>query len=274
MEDHGARQADSGEVVIKDEPGLGENRRFGNGQTERTGKSADQLAIDDPSIWPIAPQHAGFEILNATIVESEEGVKRELRHLGLLDANEEVSFLKRLVIIGPSTLQWIDCDLLGTSQIDWTRKEDDEIAAALRQCQRALRDQVTSNNARKERLTGLVRDRLAYGAYEKSLEGLEKPIEGAWLKRSARRNKKQKSSSHREEGNSIRRPGEKVSLPDNVKQAMEARRRWIDAVGPVLEAPDVQGKFTGLPERSIYDGLEDLKDDATGRTWIQTISND
>ena len=182
--------------------------------------------------------------------------------------------MDRLVISEPSKLQWIDHDLLGTPQIDWTRKEDDEIAAALRQCQRALRDQVTSNNARKERLTGLVRDRLAYGAYEKSLEGLEKTIEGAWLKRSARRNKKQKSSSHREEGNSIRRPGEKVPLPDNVKQAMEARRRWIDAVGPLMEAPDVQGKFTGLPERSIYDGLEDLKDDATGRTWIQTISNE
>jgi len=99
IRDHGARQADSGEVVIKDEPGLGETRSFGNGQIERTGKSADQLAVDDPSIWPIAPQHTGFEILNATIVESEEGVKRELRHLGLLDANEEVSLL------GPSSHQ-------------------------------------------------------------------------------------------------------------------------------------------------------------------------
>ena len=120
----------------------------------------------------------------------------------------------------------------------------------------------------------MVKDRLAFGGYEKTLEGLEKAIESTWLKRSARKNKKQKSSSHREDGNPARRPGEKVPLPENVKQAMEARRRWIDVVGAAMQAPDVQGRFAGLPERSIYAEMEDLKGDAAGRKWIQTMSSE
>lgn len=272
--------ASTHDMMVKGEPGIDEVMDERNEHPSRNGKHMEQLASNDPSIWPIAPPQGSengttsrstrLEMLNATIGETEEGVKRELRHLGLLDANEEVRPMSCSSSRAKVELLMRELCL---SQIDWTCKEDDEIAAAIRQCQRALRDQVNSNNARKERLTGLVKDRLAYGGYERTLEGLEKAIEGAWLKRSARKHKKQKPN-HRDEGNSARRPGEKVPLPDAVKQAMEARRRWIDVVGGAMEAPDVQGRFTGLPERSIYDEMEDLKDDATGRTWIQTTSNE
>jgi transcriptional adapter 3 len=154
-------------------------------------------------------------------------------------------------------------------QIDWTKKEDDEIAAGLRQCQRALRDQIARNNARKTKLTGLVMDRLGYGGYEKSLEGLEKVIEGTWLKRSARKMKKQKSSQ-RDEQAGVKRCIEKVPLPDAVKQAMQTRRQWIEVLGKTMQAPEVQGRYTGLPEKSVYADLDDLKNDAAERTWTQT----
>jgi hypothetical protein len=67
------------------------------------GKLAGKPVSEDGATWPIAPrringvatsgQPTRLDMMNATIGETEEGVKRELRHLGLLDANEEVSML-------------------------------------------------------------------------------------------------------------------------------------------------------------------------------------
>jgi hypothetical protein len=62
-------------------------------------KENDRIASSSSS-WPIPSQRIGSgddgyvrprtETIDATIGETEEGVKRELRHLGLLDVNEEV----------------------------------------------------------------------------------------------------------------------------------------------------------------------------------------
>jgi hypothetical protein len=117
-------------------------------------------------------------------------------------------------------------------------------------------------------------DRLAYGGYEKALDGLEKTVENNWLKRSARKMKRQKASMREDGTGSTKRCVEKVPLPDSIKQAMQARRQWIEVVGKPMQLPEVQGRFTGLPEQSIYADLDDLKGDAAGRVWTQTIGTD
>jgi transcriptional adapter 3 len=150
--------------------------------------------------------------------------------------------------------------------VDWTKKEDDEIAMVLRQAQRSLRDQIAHNNVRKDRLTELVRDRLAYTGYKKTLEGMEKVIENAWLKRSTRKPKKSKSKDKEELAQS-KRIGDKSLLPEAVKLAIDARRRWIDIVGGAMATPEVGTRYTGLPVESVYHGLDALKADVAHRRW-------
>ena len=166
-----------GPVQVKEEPGneTSPDQRSShdiasNQATIVSNSVSDVTAMDQQTQWPVprfrpdigdgSGHQFRMDMLNATIGETEEGVKRELRHLGLLDAGEEVSACP-----STNTRKY----LLTTChdyQIDWTKKEDDEIAAGLRQCQRALRDQIARNNARKTKLTGLVMDRLGYGGYE------------------------------------------------------------------------------------------------------------
>lgn len=68
-------------------------------------------------------------------------------------------------------------------QFDPNNRDDDEITSALRQCQRLLVHQTAVNEARKTRLAEIAKQRLAYTEYRAALDGVEKSIEEAWLKR-------------------------------------------------------------------------------------------
>lgn len=91
------------EVVVKGEPGIGPAQDVDMEPRTGSGKLAGEPVTENGAIWPIAArringvatsgQPTRLDMMNATIGETEEGVKRELRHLGLLDANEEVSLL-------------------------------------------------------------------------------------------------------------------------------------------------------------------------------------
>lgn len=47
-------------------------------------------------------------------------------------------------------------------------------------------------------------------------------------------------------------------MPDVLAQLVATRRQWVDGVGDVFETMEQEqpGRIYGLPERSIYEGLE------------------
>lgn len=113
---------------------------------------------------------------------------------------------------------------------------------------------------------------MAYGEYKKVLEGLEKLIEQAWTKRYAaikKAGKRQKGKGKASANNTTTdpsagptavTPSKREGIPplsDQVKLAMSARRRWLDTVGHALEDDPVAGRYRGLPQRSIYEGIDE-----------------
>ncbi|KAJ9122412.1 hypothetical protein QFC22_001837 [Naganishia vaughanmartiniae] len=224
-------------------------------KTEDSGEDSQPLGPP----WPIRPrripsppkranEREKASTLDAELGQLEEGVARELRLLGLLDAEETV---------------------------DWSLREDDEICCALRSSQRLLKTQIAVNNARKDRLLQVTKERLAYGEYKKVLEGLEKLIEQAWTKRYAaikkagKRQKAKGKANASANGNTTTdagagpvavTPSRREGIPpltDQVKLAMSARRRWLGTVGHALEDDPVVGRYRGLPQRSIYEGIDE-----------------
>lgn len=93
-----------GPVQVKEEPGdeASSDRRLTHdvASSHTANASSDVTAMDQQPQWPVprfrpdigngSGHQFRIDMLNATIGETEEGVKRELRHLGLLDGGEEV----------------------------------------------------------------------------------------------------------------------------------------------------------------------------------------
>lgn len=105
------------------------------------------------------------------------------------------------------------------------------------------------------------------------LEGLEKLIEQAWTKRYAAIKKAGKRQKGKGKANANSNtttdagagpvavtPSKREGVPplsDQVKLAMSARRRWLDTVGHALENDPVVGRYRGLPQQSIYEGIDE-----------------
>jgi len=157
-------------------------------------------------------------------VDMEEKVKRELRGAMLLGEQEDYTPQNR---------------------------DDDEITSALRQCQRLLLEQTQINDARKSRLANIAQHRLAYSEYSQSLDGIEKSIETAWVKRVKKYGATPKKSST--EGTPAPGSG-RPPVPENVMKLVNVRRSWVDTVGKTMAARP-KGEVVGIPEASIYEGL-------------------
>ncbi|KAM0792200.1 hypothetical protein ACM66B_004897 [Microbotryomycetes sp. NB124-2] len=172
-------------------------------------------------------------------VELEERIKRELRFIGLLPEDD----------------------------VDWSLREDDEVSSALRACQRQLYHQTTLNEARKAVLSGIVKDRMAYQDFETARDAQERIIENGWSKRQ-KVDKKKKSKRERErdrrerhhaggghEEHSSLTTGKHMSLA--LLEAMDKRNRLIGSLQPLFDDEEEQGRFYGLPEKSVYEGVEE-----------------
>lgn len=50
-----------------------------------------------------------------------------------------------------------------------------------------------------------------------------------------------------------------LTVPEQLKQYVQTRRRYVDAVGKVFEAKEQEspGRIYGLPKTSIYEGIEE-----------------
>ncbi len=83
-------------------------------------------------------------------------------------------------------------------------------------------------------------------------------IETTWLKRVSKKSKKsrKKDMSGTGTGSAVGGAGNHVPLDELTKKALMTRQKWIESIGTVLKGEDVQGRYMGIPEKSIYEGIE------------------
>ncbi|WVF69761.1 hypothetical protein IAT40_004540 [Kwoniella sp. CBS 6097] len=177
------------------------------------------------------------------VAELEERMKKELKGVMLLGEHDE---------------------------FDPVNREDDEVTASLRQCQRLLSQQTALNDARKTRLAEIAKQRLAYTEYTSALEGIEKSIEAAWAKRIKKYGTTPKKNSSQANGSG--RP----PVPENMTKLVEIRKHWIEVVGAKMkERP--RGDMVGIPARSIYEGLggeDEEKDEKSVEDQVELLAEE
>lgn len=154
------------------------------------------------------------------------------------------------------------------------------------------------NKARKERLASVARDRLGHQEYLELRDSLDKSIVALYSKlqkKDAPKLGKKKKKSPEVNGN-VNGSGTSVELPkpppsalglgpdddlylvvpDQLKQLVETRQRWVAMVGGVFEEKErtCLGRIWGLPTKSIYDGLgEALKHDTQRSLQLNGIED-
>jgi transcriptional adapter 3 len=156
---------------------------------------------------------------------------------------------------------------------------DDPIATALRQAQRELRAVVATNKARRARLLAIAKDRLGYQEYVEARESLDKNILALYTKLQKKEGPKvSKKKKAKGEANGVAPaptptppigswpsaagfgPDDEnvLRVPEALAQLVSTRRQWVDNIGDVFEAMEREqpGRVYGLPERSIYEGLD------------------
>ncbi|KAH9992845.1 hypothetical protein BJV77DRAFT_1001398 [Russula vinacea] len=164
---------------------------------------------------------------------------------------------------------------------DFTDPVDDPIASALRQAQLELR--------KVARLLAIAKDRLGYQEYVEAREALDKNILALFTKLQKKDGPKvsKKKKAKSETNGSVPPPPSTppigawpsaaglgpddenmLQIPDALAQLVATRRQWVDSIGGVFETMEQEqpGRIYGLPERSIYEGLDADIDALMGRT--------
>jgi transcriptional adapter 3 len=167
---------------------------------------------------------------------------------------------------------------------------DDPIASALRQAQAELRNVIATNKSRKARLLAIAKDRLGYQEYVEAREALDKNILALFTKLQKKDgpkvSKKKKAKSETNGASAPAPPSTPpigawpsaaglgpddeymLQVPDALSQLVTTRRQWVDGVGGFFDTMEQEqpGRIYGLPERSIYEGLDAEVDALMGRT--------
>ncbi|KAG0802640.1 hypothetical protein G6F22_000067 [Rhizopus arrhizus] len=142
------------------------------------------------------------------IADFEERLRRELWYAGLLDEKD----------------------------VNWDKKEDDEICAELRSLAREYREQVKINDSRKKKLLEIVDCQLQFEQYRQVLDTLDNQVEQGYIKRY----RHQKTKKHK---------AGKSALP--VMHAMDRRNTWISALKDIFK-----DKNLVMPSKTIYSSTE------------------
>lgn len=181
---------------------------------------------------------------NMDAVELEDRVKRELKYLGVVPPPiASTSAAVKDALASPTTFD-----------PDWSQRTDDDVSAALRACQRKLREQMAINEARKAKLSVIVRDRLARQEFETLRDALEKQIETGYIRRHRHSVTHKQAAAVKQKGApaaeepEIRTP----NLPEGLADVLRKRKRLLEAVKPIFEAPSERPRFFGIPQESIY----------------------
>ena len=167
---------------------------------------------------------------------------------------------------------------------------DDPIASALRQAQSELRKVIATNKARKARLLAIAKDRLGYQEYVEARETLDKNILALFTKlqkKDGPKVSKKKKAKSETNGSVAPAPPSTppigawpsaaglgpddeymLQVPDALSHLVATRRQWVDSVGGVFDTMEREqpGRIYGLPERSVYEGLDADVDALMGHT--------
>ncbi|KAF8319448.1 hypothetical protein DL93DRAFT_2164651 [Clavulina sp. PMI_390] len=168
------------------------------------------------------------------------------------------------------------CGLLGAEEPDFAESYDDDIASALRELQHKLQRVKTMNDLRKERLSAIARDRLAYLDYQELLDDLGRQI-GAGYQRILKANqklqqpKKKKlppgaTEKEKERNAALAEAAAEAArlktlvleVPEGLSKLVEIRRQFKEAIGKAMLDWEARqpGRLIGAPTRSIYEGLK------------------
>jgi transcriptional adapter 3 len=164
---------------------------------------------------------------------------------------------------------------------------DDPIASALRQAQAELRVVLARNKARKARLAAIAEDRLGYQEYLELRDSLDRNIITLYQKLQRKEGPKSAKKKSHKKGAAAAAAAEEAQaqalnaaaaagvwpaslglgpdedntliVPEQLRQLIETRKKWIDTIGMVFEEKEREqpGRIHGLPERSVYEGIED-----------------
>lgn len=189
----------------------------------------------DPADKPLPPASAVSDLTGSKsasqrldYVQSDERIKAELRHLGLLAQDD---------------------------QPDYDAHHDDDLSVRLRLLQNDLRRVMIVNGARKARLLDLAKERLAHQEYSTIHEDLDSQVQQAYLKRTRTLGKTKKGGP----GNKSK-PGLATmagialnrarDIGDSARMLMDRRKRWEGCIGPVFK--DMENGVPGS-ESSLWD---------------------
>jgi transcriptional adapter 3 len=195
---------------------------------------------DGPGRGPSGPNPANTVTPTpVSFHDLETRLRLELKACGLLGAEEVIHdcFVFR-VKLKPLTSGH-------RLQPDFTESYDDDIASNLRELQRKLRRVKQMNDARKERLSAVARDRLAYADYMELLEGLNRQI-AAGYQRIVRANQKANAVGKKKKHTGSEKDKEKsaaaaeaaaeaarlktlvLEVPENLANLVEIRNQFKD----------------------------------------------
>lgn len=205
------------------------------------------------------------------LIDIEERMRRELRFLGAFPTDIATPFSAR----GRG------------GELDWSNRRDDEITAALRDCQWRLNDQITVNESRKSRLVERVKDRMARQEFEALRDTLEKQIEAGWQKRQKSIKKKPNalrgaaaaaaaaaaaSAGRNHPDHSA--DGGRTPFPEPLLASLERRQMLVEGFKPMFDSDPA--RFGGIPPCSIHgDDLEEgaippIEDPANAEGWKES----
>ncbi|OCT47608.1 putative transcriptional regulator Ngg1 [Cladophialophora carrionii] len=174
-------------------------------------------------------------------IQSDERIKGELRHLGLLGQDENP---------------------------DYDAHHDDDISERLRLLQAELRRVMIINGARKARLLDLAKERLAFQEYSTIHEDLDSQVQQAYLKRTRTLGKTKKggpgANKPKAGTHGVGAPGTAVSVSrardigDSARMLMDRRKRWENCIGPVFKdmKHGIPDKGTTLWDPKIMEAYE------------------
>ncbi|KAG8746129.1 Transcriptional regulator [Ceratobasidium sp. 414] len=189
--------------------------------------------------------------------------------------------------------------LLGDDDSEPIIPVDDEIASSLRRLQRILRAQSTLNAARKRILKDRADEGLAFADYRTTLrQTLDKPISAAYTKilRSSASKPGKKNKNKSGSGavgaaeENLSAGGIPLELPPELVKRVRLRQRFVDAVRASLQGGEDEDGVPGrkqlhrriamvhfpteilLPERSIYEGVEEEAEKEIGWPFRSVVA--
>lgn len=122
----------------------------------------------------------------------------------------------------------------------------------------------------------VARDRLGYQEYVELRDALDKNIANLYTKLQKKdgpkshKKKKKPTEINGANGAAVIGPSPaslglthtdeyELTVPEQLKQLIQTRRKWVDTVGSVFEQKEREspGRVWGLPKRSLYEGMEE-----------------